>query len=74
MGSKDSRKCESKDINKDGDSDVRKFENLVKPLMSESILNDCARINKILIAITAKVKKRFNGYAFINVWSTRDNA
>jgi len=29
--------------------------------MSESILHDCARINKILITITAKVKKRING-------------
>lgn len=28
--------------------------------MSESILHDCARINKILITITAKVKKRLN--------------
>ena len=29
--------------------------------MSESILHDCARINKILITITAKVRKRLNG-------------
>ena len=29
--------------------------------MSESILHDCARINKILITITAKVRKRING-------------
>ena len=29
--------------------------------MSESILHDCARINKILIAITSRVKKRING-------------
>ena len=29
--------------------------------MSESILKDCARINKILITITSKVKKRING-------------
>lgn len=29
--------------------------------MSESILHDCARINKILITITSKVKKRLNG-------------
>ena len=29
--------------------------------MSESILHDCARINKILITITTKVKKRLNG-------------
>ena len=29
--------------------------------MSESILLDCERINKILITITAKVKKRLNG-------------
>ena len=28
--------------------------------MSESILHDCARINKILITITSKVKKRLN--------------
>lgn len=28
--------------------------------MSESILHDCERINKILITITAKVKKRLN--------------
>ena len=28
--------------------------------MSESILNDCSRINKILITITAKVWKRLN--------------
>lgn len=29
--------------------------------MSESILHDCARINKILITITSKVKRRING-------------
>ena len=29
--------------------------------MSESILHDCARINKILITITAKVRKRLSG-------------
>lgn len=29
--------------------------------MSESILHDCSRINKILITITSKVKKRING-------------
>lgn len=29
--------------------------------MGESILNDCARINKILIIITAKVRKRLSG-------------
>ena len=29
--------------------------------MSESILHDCARINKILIIITAKVGQRING-------------
>ena len=29
--------------------------------MSESILHDCGRINKILITITAKVRKRING-------------
>ena len=28
--------------------------------MSDSILHDCARINKILITITAKVRKRLN--------------
>ena len=29
-------------------------------VQSESLLNDCSRINKILITITAKVKKRLN--------------
>lgn len=29
--------------------------------MSESLLLDCSRINKILITITSKVKKRING-------------
>ena len=29
--------------------------------MSESILHDCARINKILITITAKVRKCISG-------------
>lgn len=29
--------------------------------MSESILHDCARINKILITITAKFRKRLSG-------------
>ena len=29
--------------------------------MSESILHDCSRINKILITITAKVRKRLSG-------------
>ena len=29
--------------------------------MSESILHDCGRINKILITITAKVRKRLSG-------------
>ena len=33
----------------------------LEPRMSESILHDCARINKILIIITAKVRKRLNG-------------
>ena len=33
----------------------------LEPRMSESILRDCERINKILITITAKVKKRING-------------
>lgn len=32
----------------------------LEPRMSESILQDCARINKILITITSKVKKRLN--------------
>ena len=30
-------------------------------VQSESLLHDCARINKILITITAKVRKRING-------------
>lgn len=29
--------------------------------MSESIFHDCTRINKILITITSKVRKRLNG-------------
>ena len=33
----------------------------LEPRMSESILHDCARINKILITITSKVRKRING-------------
>ena len=31
------------------------------PRASESLLHDCGRINKILITITSKVKKRING-------------
>ena len=30
-------------------------------VQAESLLSDCSRINKILITITAKVKKRLNG-------------
>ena len=30
-------------------------------VQAESLLHDCSRINKILITITAKVKKRING-------------
>ena len=33
----------------------------LEPRASESLINDCARINKILITITSKVKKRING-------------
>ena len=33
----------------------------LEPRASESLIADCARINKILITITAKVKKRLNG-------------
>ena len=33
----------------------------LEPRASESLINDCARINKILITITAKVRKRLNG-------------
>ena len=33
----------------------------LEPRASESLLLDCGRINKILITITAKVKKRLNG-------------
>ena len=33
----------------------------LEPRMSESILHDCTRINKILITITAKVRKRLSG-------------
>ncbi len=32
----------------------------LEPRASESLITDCARINKILITITAKVKKRLN--------------
>ena len=32
----------------------------LEPRAAESLINDCARINKILITITAKVKKRLN--------------
>ena len=33
----------------------------LEPRAAESLLLDCARINKILITITAKVRKRING-------------
>lgn len=33
----------------------------LEPRASESLLLDCARINKILITITAKIRKRLNG-------------
>ena len=33
----------------------------LEPRASESLLLDCGRINKILITITSKVKKRING-------------
>ena len=33
----------------------------MEPRASESLLLDCSRINKILITITAKVRKRING-------------
>ena len=33
----------------------------LEPRASESLIHDCARINKILITITSKVKKRING-------------
>lgn len=33
----------------------------MEPRAAESLIHDCARINKILITITAKVKKRING-------------
>ena len=33
----------------------------LEPRASESLITDCARINKILITITSKVKKRLNG-------------
>lgn len=33
----------------------------LEPRAAESLINDCARINKILITITAKVRKRING-------------
>ena len=32
-----------------------------EPRAAESLLHDCGRINKILITITSKVKKRING-------------
>lgn len=32
----------------------------LEPRAAESLMNDCARINKILITITAKVRKRLN--------------
>ena len=33
----------------------------LEPRASESLMNDCSRINKILITITSKIKKRMNG-------------
>lgn len=33
----------------------------MEPRAAESLMNDCSRINKILITITSKVKKRMNG-------------
>ena len=33
----------------------------LEPRASKSLVNDCSRINKILITITAKVRKRING-------------
>ena len=33
----------------------------LEPRASESLINDCARINKILVTITSRVKKRING-------------
>lgn len=33
----------------------------LEPRASESLIHDCSRINKILITITSKVKKRING-------------
>lgn len=33
----------------------------LEPRASESLLLDCSRINKILITITAKIRKRLNG-------------
>ena len=33
----------------------------LEPRASESLIKDCVRINKILISITAKVRKRLNG-------------
>lgn len=33
----------------------------LEPRAAESLINDCARINKILITITAKVRKRIQG-------------
>ena len=33
----------------------------LEPRAAESLMNDCARIDKILITITAKVRKRING-------------
>lgn len=34
----------------------------LEPRAAESLINDCARINKILITITSKVRKRINGH------------
>ena len=33
----------------------------LEPRASESLMNDCSRINKVLITITAKVRKRLSG-------------
>ena len=33
----------------------------LEPRAAESLMNDCAMINKILITITAKVRKRLSG-------------
>ena len=33
----------------------------LEPRAAESLMNDCTMINKILITITAKVRKRLSG-------------